>query len=195
MPKFLVTTIKGGILFLFPLVIVVAVVGKALSIIHMLATPLLENLPIQTVAGVAVIHIVSVLVLLLVCFLAGMLAGKTVVSTWVEALEREVLMQFPPYALLKAKTGSALNPSDTSKLTPVLVRFDDSWQFAYEIEAVDEGRHLVFLPGAPDAWSGSVCAVEAGRISPLSTSVKAVGAAMQRLGKGSADILAQQGQS
>jgi len=191
MPKFMITTIKGGILFLFPLVIIVAVLGKALSIIHMLATPLLESLPIETIAGVAVIHIVSVAVLLLVCFVAGMLAGKTVVSEWVSALERDVLMQFPPYALLKTKTGSVLDPQDTSKLTPVLVRFDDSWQFAYQIEDVGEGRQLVFLPGAPDAWSGSVCAVEEERLSPLATNAKSIGAAMQRLGKGSAEILSQ----
>lgn len=191
MPKFMITTIKGGILFLFPLVIIVAVLGKALSIIHMLATPLLESLPIETIAGVAVIHIVSVAVLLLVCFVAGMLAGKTVVSEWVSALERDVLMQFPPYALLKTKTGSVLDPQDTSKLTPVLVRFDDSWQFAYQIEDVGEGRQLVFLPGAPDAWAGSVCAVEEERLSPLATNAKSIGAAMQRLGKGSAEILSQ----
>jgi hypothetical protein len=57
----------------------------------------------------------------------------------VEALEG-VLLKFPPYALFKAKAGSALNPEERDKLTPVVVRFDDSWQLAYQIEQAQDGR-------------------------------------------------------
>ena len=84
-----------------------------------------------------------------------------------------------------------LNPQEREKLTPVVVRFDDSWQLAYEIEAVDERRHTVFLPGAPDAWSGSVCVVDAERITRLDTSVKSVGNAMGKLGKGTSNIVGE----
>lgn len=188
MLKFTKTTVLGGVVFLFPVVVLIAIIGKALSVIHTLATPLLVHVEVETIAGIAVIHILSVTILILVCFLAGLWAKTPGAAALVQSLEDNLLQNFPPYALLKAKTGSALNPQVTDKLTPVLVQFDDSWQVAYEVEAIAQGKNLVFLPGAPDPWSGYICAVDSKRITPLDTSVKSVGALMKRLGKGSSEI-------
>mgnify|MGYP001814417303 FL=1 len=74
MREFVRTTVLGRLLFLLPLVVAVAVLGKALSIVHTLAEPLLGQLSVETIAGAAIIHIVSVLLLVLVCFLAGLAA-------------------------------------------------------------------------------------------------------------------------
>ena len=189
MSNFLKTTVLGGIVFLIPLVFFAAIVGKALSWIHKLATPLLTHLPIETIGGTLLMHLLSVTILVTLCFLAGLAAKTPAASTLVDALETNLLQKFPPYALLKAKTGSVLNPGDTEKLTPVLVRFDDSWQVAFEIEKVGDGKCLVFLPGAPDAWSGSVCTVTEDRITPLDTNVKSIGTIMKHLGKGASEII------
>ncbi|MEH6607422.1 MAG: hypothetical protein V7711_17715, partial [Pseudomonadales bacterium] len=186
MPKFLQTTIMGGILFILPLVILIAVVGKAMSIVDVLATPFLTYLPVETIAGVAVIHILSLLIVIFLCFLAGIASGAPAVARWVSALEDNVLMKLPPYVLLKAKTSSMLNLAESNELAPILVRFDDSWQMAYGIESVPGDKQLIFLPGAPDAWSGSVCIVENERVKSLGTSVKSIASSMGQLGKGAA---------
>ena len=133
-------------------------------------------------------HLLPLLLLVVLYFIAGLAARTRAAADLVNALESTVLMKFPPYALIKAKTGSVLNPEEQKKLTPVLVRLDDSRQMGFEIEAIEQGKHLVFLPGAPDPWSGSVCIVDAERMTPMDTNVKTVSALMKRLGKGSAEI-------
>lgn len=182
------TTVFGGVVFLIPLVFLVAIFGKALAWMHKLATPLLTHLPIENIFGAIAVHLLPVLLLILLCFLAGLLAKTSKAAGLVDSLESNVLMKFPPYALLKAKTGSILKPEEQEKLTPVMVRLDDSWQIAFEIEAMEQDKHVVFLPGAPDPWSGSVCIVDAERVKPLDTSVKTVTVLMKRLGKGAGGI-------
>ena len=65
-----------------------------------------------------------------------------------------------------------------------MIALDDSWQLGLEVEKVDEDKHLVFLPGSPDAWSGAVCIVTSDRVQHLDLSVQAVNLLMKRLGEG-----------
>ncbi|HMK65956.1 MAG TPA: hypothetical protein VK564_09185, partial [Thermodesulfobacteriota bacterium] len=48
---------------------------------------------------------------------------------------------------------------------------------------------VVFLPGAPDPWSGLVNVVTRDRITPLDITVKSAADLMKRLGKGSSGVL------
>lgn len=41
-------------------------------------------------------------------------------------------------------------------MRPFLARFDHSWQLALEMERIEGGKVVIFLPSAPDPWSGSV---------------------------------------
>jgi hypothetical protein len=74
-------------------------------------------------------------------------------------------------------------------LKPVLVTFDDHQLIAFDIERLDDGREVLFLPGAPDAWSGSVVLVESERIAPLEVDLATLAKAQQRLGQGTAALL------
>ena len=72
--QFLRTTLVGGIIFLIPLVFVVAVLGKALQITKSVAVPIGNLIPIESVAGVAIVPILMTVILFLSCFLAGVAA-------------------------------------------------------------------------------------------------------------------------
>jgi hypothetical protein len=52
---FIRTTILGGFLFLFPIVIGVTIIGKALEFINKLSAPLAGLLPIDSNGGLAVV--------------------------------------------------------------------------------------------------------------------------------------------
>jgi uncharacterized membrane protein len=82
-----------------------------------------------------------------------------------------------------------LTPDDTKDMQPVLIRFDDSWQLGFVVEAIGDERSIIFLPGAPDPWSGSVCAVTNDRVQALPINIKDVVALMKRLGKGSSEAV------
>jgi uncharacterized membrane protein len=176
------TTIIGGIVFLLPIAIFVAVIGKGLEATGAIARPLAGALPVNMIGGVAVAHVLAIVLLLLVCFLAGLLARAAVARKLVDRLEANILSRLPAYALMKAKTQCMLSP-------PVVARFDDSWQFAFEIERIEGGKVALFLPGAPDAWSGSICVMDAERVTPLDLTIPFVARMAKRLGRGANEAL------
>lgn len=189
MTRFIKTTILGGILFIVPIVIFIALIGKALELTNFIATPLAERFAVYSVGGFAVAHLLALAILILICFAAGLAAKTTIAGKFVKSLETNVLDKIPAYALLKAKTQSTLTPEETESLRPVIARFDDSWQLAFEIERFADGKVVVFLPGSPDPWSGSVCVVTDDRVAPLDVTVNTAVKMMKRLGKGATDTL------
>jgi uncharacterized membrane protein len=189
MLRFLKTTVFGGILFLVPIVIFIAIIGKALQITNKLAIPIAGLLGIDKIIGIAVAELLSIGILVMICFIAGLAAKTPRAKKFVQSLEVNVLEKIPAYELLKAKTQSALSFEETEGMSPIMARFDDSWQLAFEIERIEGGNVVIFLPGAPEPWSGSVCVVTEDRITPLNLKVKSVVNLMKRLGKGSIDAL------
>ena len=189
MLRFLKTTVLGGILFLVPIIIFIVFIGKALQITNKLATPLAGLLSVDSVGGTAVVELLAIGILVFICFIAGLAAKTSRARKFIQSLEVNVLEKIPAYALIKAKTQSVLSPEDAEGLVPVTARFDDSWQLAFEIERFKGGKVVIFLPGAPDPWSGSVCVVTEDRITPLDLTIKSAANLMKRLGKGSTDVL------
>jgi uncharacterized membrane protein len=82
-----------------------------------------------------------------------------------------------------------LSPEDVEGMSAVVVRFDDAWQIALEIERIEGGKVAVFLPGAPDPWSGSICIADEDRITPLELPIALVAKMSKRLGRGANDAL------
>lgn len=189
--RFIKTTIVGGVLFLVPIVIFIAIIGKAIELTARLAAPLATHLPDTGLLGVPAEEFVALLIIVIACFAAGLAARTNAAAKLVQSLENNILDKVPAYALMKAKTGSILKPEDTEGMSPVLIAFDDSWQIGYEIEKLNEDKCLVYLPGAPDPWSGSICAVSATRLHQIDISITDVTALMKRLGKGSPEALRQ----
>jgi len=186
---FIKTTILGGLLFLFPIVFVVAIIGKALEITYKVAAPLAGLLAIDSIGGLARVQLLALVILVLICFLAGLAARTALAGKFAHYLETKVMQKIPAYALLKSKADSVLRPEDIGGMCPVSVRFDDSWQLAFEIERFAGGKVVVFLPGAPDPWSGSVSVITEDRVTRLDLTVASAADIMKRLGKGSSGVL------
>lgn len=73
---FVKTTIAGGLLFLVPAVLLVLLVKHAIELVGKVLTPIVKLLPVHNIAGIAVAHLLAALLILIVCFLAG-LAART----------------------------------------------------------------------------------------------------------------------
>jgi uncharacterized membrane protein len=189
MSNFLKTTIIGGIIFLVPIVFFIAIIGKALQITVKIAIPLAKIFGISSTGGVAAVELLAILILLLFCFLAGLAAKTRRAKKFVESLEVNVLEKVPAYALLKAKSQNILSPQEAAGLTPVMARFDDSWQIAFEIERLEQDKVVVYLPGSPDPWSGAVAVITADRVTTLTADSLTTANLLKRLGKGAAAVL------
>jgi uncharacterized membrane protein len=183
--KFIKTTIIGGLVFMVPVVIVAAVLGKALEIMTRVATPMGHMLPVDSIGGVAVGNLLALSVLALLCFVAGLVARSKLAKKVYRSLDT-MLLAIPGYAFVKGFTdGMADTQESTKSLIPVLVSFDDHEQIGFEIERLAQGKVVVYLPGAPSPWSGSVVYFSAERVKRLDLTVAQASNNIRRLGRGS----------
>jgi len=189
MVKFLKTTVIGGIVFMVPIVIFIAIIGKAIELTNKLAAPLTALIPVDSIGNITVANLLALVIVFLICFLAGLAAKSILARKSIVALESRVLSKIPVYGLLKSKIDAIVKPEKAEGMKPVLARFDDSWQIAFEVERIQRGVVAIYLPGAPDPWSGSVCFVTEDRIQPLELTLPPVLRILKGIGKGSNEQL------
>jgi uncharacterized membrane protein len=153
--KFLVNTIKGGFLFLLPIVLIIFLCQKALAFVSPLAAFFSQKLDPEDKVTFDLSYVISITLLILVCFLCGLLAVSRMGKSMVRWLERNVLSLFPGYEMMKRNMESAvgLNPE---KDYPVVLAPVDGWQIAFVVEKLPDETHVVFVPGSPSPWDGSV---------------------------------------
>ncbi len=186
---FIRTTIVGGLMFLLPLVVVALIIGKAFQISMLVAEPLGALIPVDRVGGVALANILAALVIFVLCYLAGLVARRSSIKEKVARIEGLLIATIPGYAFAKTMVSGVVKAEDeVGKMTPVLVRLDDYKQIAFEVERAPGGNVVVFLPGAPNPWSGSVVYVSEDRVEPLDMLPQDAIKNIRVLGRGSAKI-------
>lgn len=188
---FIKTMVIGGLIFLFPLVFVTYVVGSAFAVMLRITRPIVERvMPVQTIADVAMVDIVAVISMLAGCLVAGFVARSPIGRRAYRAVDTNLASLIPGYAILKARLGDAVGTDERRKsIKTILVRLDDYSQLALEIERLQDGRVVAFLPGAPDPWSGTSVIIDAARVTPLETDVMPLMRVLKDLGWGSAATL------
>lgn len=187
--NFLKTTIIGGLLFLVPVVVLVVVIGEAASIMSVIAEPMADLLPIDSIGGVALANIVALVILVVVCFLAGLVARTKRAQKLANTAESMILQRIPGYTMIKGIT-SAFGPEQTAGLKPVLVSLERAQRVGVEIERVGSDRIAVYFPGSPNAFSGIVQIVGADQVTPLDAPLMSVMDHAEQLGKGAHELLA-----
>lgn len=188
---FLKATVLGGIVFLVPIVVTVLVLGKALQLSVRIAGPMARVLPIDSVAGIALADFVGLLLIMILCFLAGLAARSAVARNIVRRAEDRLLWNIPGYTLIKGITEGLGATRESATLQPVLAKLDDAAQIAFEIERLPDGRVVVFVPGTPDLWSGDVMLMVEERVELLPTTAVAVAQTLRRYGRGMSEIMAR----
>lgn len=189
MLQIVLTTALGGVTFLIPLVVVAFVVGKAVGIVRQLVEPVVALLPQPWVDHAVLTTSAAVVVLVAACFVAGLVARTASAQRLVHRLEDRLLARIPFYTVLKTRAEAILSAESVGTLKTVLVRLDDAWQVAFEVERVQDRYVTVFVPGSPDPWAGAVLVVEADRVSELDLSVPIVERLLHRLGQGTNQAL------
>jgi len=184
-----VTTLIGGVVFLLPLVVVLMVLGQGLAFTTRAAKPLTDMLPDKSVGGIALASVAALVLLLLLCFGAGLLARAAIGRSLTDRFEDRLQTIYPRYAVIKAMSQGLHGALGQRVLKPVLATFDDHQLIAFDIERLDDGRAVLYVPGAPDAWSGNVLLVAPERIEPLDIDPAVLAKAMQRLGQGVAALM------
>lgn len=187
--KPLKATVIGGLVFLVPVIILFVVMAKVFEVMGLLAAPFSAWIPVDSIGGVATANIVTVILILIICYAAGLIASLTVGQKLYRTLDEKLLLFFPRYAFVKGMTDSIGADAAQNTLQPVLVSFDDQSQIAFEVERSEGGLVTIYLPGAPDPWSGAVAHVTADRVKVLDTNFQAVVKSFRKAGVGSNVLL------
>lgn len=199
--SFLRATAIGGIFFLLPLVVLCFFLGQIAQVVYAVTVEiqpfLRDTLGINHATGYALMFGIAIVAIVLVCFIAGILATRSLAKQFTGWIEKYLLMMFPRYAIFKEQlSGNIGGEIAKNRLLPVHVRFDDYSRIAFEVERSADSQSIthaetvtLYLPGSPDPWTGAVINVTPDQITPIETPFPDVLGAFEKLGLDSQKIL------
>ncbi|MEQ8634344.1 DUF502 domain-containing protein [Gimesia maris] len=187
---FLKTTAIGGLIFLLPLIVIGALIGQIVPIVLSIATFLSDYIPVKTPAGIAMLIGLSLGIVLLMCFAAGLVARWSIGRSLSRFVERNLILLFPRYAIYREQLkGSIGGDHNKPEMLPILVRLDDMTRIAFEAERTDDKLVSVYLPGSPDPWSGWVVFMSPDRVERLDIPFSEALGICERMGRESLHLL------
>ena len=181
-------TLIGGLAFLLPLVVVLAILGKAMAFSAHLMEPVIKHIPPSPLTA-SIVGAASLVALIVVSLAAGLVARTRLARRVVKQLEDTVLGGIPQYQFAKSAASSFTQLEQSEGLEPVLVSIEDGWQLGYQIEVLHDGWVAVMLPQSPTPMAGNVMYFSADRIRKLDITMMQAMSIVKRLGAGSADAL------
>ena len=191
MKKFMMTTLFGGALFLIPLVFLTWILGKGFTLMLSVAKPIASLLPFDSVAGIGLVSFLALVLMIVVCLITGLIARAKFASAIYKKSDSVIAALVPNYTWTKVILKNLSGHEESDEFKPVRVRLDDQTQLGFEMERGSDGRVVVFFPGAPDAQSGAVGYLDAGRVEPLDTNLLAVNRVLRQMGRGAAVLFTQ----
>ena len=185
MALFIRSTLIGGLLFMLPLAVLGIVFGKVASALKPLVDVLAERLPFESFIGLKIPVLLTGLIIVVLCFVAGLLARTRLARRLVQLLETGLLDKIPGYSLLKDISEDVAVPKDRSAHNAVLVRLDDAWQLGLRVEDLTDHKHVVvFIPDAPTPQTGSVLVVASDRVRPTNIPALKLFSCLKHRGRG-----------
>jgi uncharacterized membrane protein len=177
------TTVVGGLVFLAPVAVLIYLAVKVFGVLRRVAEPLVARWSLHGLLGIVAVDLAVAFVLLIACFFAGLLARRSFANSFVRKAEAGVLWRLPGYGFVKGLT-EGLDKHAAAAMRPVLIRFDDAAQLAFEVERLADDRRVVYLPGSPDPRAGSVMVMTGERVEPVPMSFLAAMTSLRALGRG-----------
>jgi uncharacterized membrane protein len=183
------STLIGGVIFLVPLAVIAAIAGKVFQVITKVAVLISEILPFKTIGGIAVVNFVAIILIIILCFIAGEIARSKIGAKITTSVESKMYDLVPRYAFIKSMAATFSGSTEDQRvLKPVWVKFDDYSQIAFEVNRDDDEIVTLYLPGAPDPWSGSIVHVTPERVEDLDADFSTVTKSLRKVGIGTSNM-------
>lgn len=184
--EFVLGRLGLGALAVAPIYLAALLFIKVMKSFTAIVRPLAKLLPEWLPAE----HIFSLLLVLLVCFLIGLIvhtrAGR---ATW-ERTENSLLQRIPGYAVIRSLTQQLAGETQDHAWKPALAEIEDALVPAFIIEEYEDGRFTVFVPSVPTPFAGAVYILSPDRVHPLDVPFTRALKAVSQWGSGSKDLVA-----
>jgi len=147
--SFVNNTVKAGIFFVIPIIIVLIIGLKIIGIIAPVSN-IIETFidPQNKIPFLSTI--ISVLLILFIFFIGGILenhfSGSKKIISWIE---NNILSLLPAYQLTKGTTQQKIGLETALNLKVILVP-TDGWVLAFQVEELANNEVLVFIPASPN---------------------------------------------
>ncbi len=189
--ELLKTTIIGGASFLLPVAIIVFILSDALRLVRRIAEPISHSLHLDHLvgAGIGTVTILSIAVLVLISFAAGVIARTAAGRRITRWSESSFLGRFPHYQVIQSMAEGLAHIENASGLKPALINIEGGWQIGYLLEQLDKDWVVVFLPQAPSPMSGNVMYMPQDRVRPLDITMVQAMSIVKAIGVGSSTVL------
>ena len=187
--SFIKTTLIGGLFFIIPIILLVFIFGKVIEIFREIVAPIAENISITLFGLHALSRIIAIVILVLACFIAGLLTKTKIARQLKEWGEENVLSNIPGYSLLIGMGENAAGMESKNLKEVVLINVEEVWQIGFLMERLDDDLNAVYIPGAPNPMSGDVVFVKGDRLKLLDITGLNAMKVLKKLGVGSKAIL------
>ena len=176
-----------GLLILVPVYLAVLLLLKAMQSLVGFVKPLAMLLPEWFPAE----HVLSLLLVLIVCFLIGIAVRTPAGRVIRERIEKSLFERIPGYALFRSLTQRLAGKDDEENVwKPALVEIEEALVPAFIIEELEDGRFTVFVPSVPTPFAGAVYILTPERVHPLDVPFTEALKSVSRWGSGSKDLVA-----
>jgi uncharacterized membrane protein len=179
---------KGIVLFLLPVMLLLFIFKKAIAIVQGLILPIKAHLPTERIFGVGVLSLISLLLILLICYVAGMVAESKKVKSFIGFLEDNLFVFIPGYAMMKSRASEAIGNTD-DEWKAVLIGDGDDWKFGIEVDRQPDGVCTIFFPEPPDAKSGEMKLIHESKLKRLDMPVSKLVKIIRQYGHGAAGLV------
>ena len=157
------TTLIGGVLVVLPIYLSILLLAKTLSGIVALLSPVTAAIP----AGVQFRQVIAILIVLAVCFVAGIAVRTGPGLRAKNALERSVLEKIPGYALVRGLTERISGDEREGAFRPALAEVEGGLAPAFIIEELEDGRYTVLVPSVPTPAAGMLLILTRELVHPV----------------------------
>jgi uncharacterized membrane protein len=183
---FTTRAVLSGLLIMVPIYLAVLLLLKGMKSVVGLVRPLALLLPDWIPAEMAM----SLLLILVVCFLIGAAARTRAGQAARNTIERAFFERIPGYALLRSLTQQMAGQTSENIWRPALLQTDEGLVPAFIIEEFDDGRYTVFVPSIPTPLAGAVYVVERTRVHALDVPFTDALKTVSRWGSGAKNLVA-----
>ena len=184
--EYILSTLVGGVLVVVPVYLALLLLLKAMQSLAGLVRPIAMLLP-DWVPGE---NILSLLLVLVLCFLVGVAVRTEMGRSIRERLERSWFERIPGYALFKSLTQQMAGASRENVWKPALAEIEEALVPAFIIEELEDGRFTVFVPSVPTPLAGTVYVLTRDRVHPLDVPFTTALKSVSRWGSGTKELVA-----
>jgi uncharacterized membrane protein len=184
--EFVAKTFVTGLLILVPVYLSVLLLLKAMNSVAGIARPFANLLP-EWLPGE---HVLSLLLVLIVCFLIGVAVRTPAGRALQERIEKSFFERIPGYALFRSLTQRLAGKDEENVWKPALAEIEEALVPAFIIEELADGRFTVFVPSVPTPFAGAVYVLTPERVHSLDVPFTQALQSISRWGSGSKELVA-----